>query len=138
MKWKELCKKAKALGFLVPNDYCITTNDGKTNIHTIYYYKDGVINVQHMGQRCFLADHKSCDQMYQLMLLLKDDTMTWEEFCEKYNFGGRESFSYDNYIFCSDGSIWFSKEDNRWRVEENQTPEQMDLFIENLKKENNQ
>lgn len=70
MTWEKLCEKAKEMGYLV-DDCCIRTNDNTVYNHTMYYWKDGVITTEHFSNQCFVADHRTPSQMYQIMEALK-------------------------------------------------------------------
>lgn len=70
MTWKELKEKAKQAGYLLmQDDYAICQE--LCQIQKIFYYRDGVINVSHYDKSCFVADHRTPDQMYQIMLALR-------------------------------------------------------------------
>ena len=71
MTWEELCEKAQELGYIIDNDYHIMSNDNRTYIHTMHYYKEGVINTEHYEDFCFVADHRTPEQMYQIMEALQ-------------------------------------------------------------------
>ena len=71
MTWEELVEKAKEFGY-VSYETVIASNDHKIFNHTMFYYRDGIINAYHFGKSCFVADHRTPDQMYQIMLNLKE------------------------------------------------------------------
>ena len=68
MTWEELKEKAKEMGYLVClNGDCIKTNDDTQYNHTLFYYRDGIINVKHFGNFCFVAEHRTPEQMLMIM-----------------------------------------------------------------------
>lgn len=70
MTWEELKEKAKEAGYLLMlNDYAICQE--LSQIQKIFYFRDGVINVCHYEKSCFVADHRTPEQMYQIMLALR-------------------------------------------------------------------
>lgn len=72
MTWEELVEKAKEMGYVVTcNGYCLMSNDNKIYNHTMHYYKDGVISSEHFEKQCFVADHRTPEQMYQIMEALR-------------------------------------------------------------------
>ena len=72
MTWEELKEKAKEMGYIIClNGDCIKTNDDTQYNHTMFYYRDGIINVQHFGNLCLVAEHRTPDQMYAIMKALQ-------------------------------------------------------------------
>lgn len=70
MTWEELKEKAKEEGYLVTQDSCAICQElGQTQ--KIVYYKDGLINIRQHDNFCFVADHRTPEQMYQIMLALR-------------------------------------------------------------------
>ena len=72
MDWNQLKEEAKKMGYIVSNNgYTIISNDPDVYIYTMFYSKDGVINVKHYDKVCFVADHRTPDQMLAIMKALQ-------------------------------------------------------------------
>lgn len=72
MEWEELKEEAKKMGYIVSNDgYTIMSNNPDEYNYTTFYMKDGVINVEHYDKICFLAEHRTPEQMLAIMKALQ-------------------------------------------------------------------
>jgi len=72
MNWNQLKEEAKKMGYIIClNGDCIKTNDETQYNHTMFYYRDGIINVQHFDNLCFVAEHRTPDQMLAIMKALQ-------------------------------------------------------------------
>lgn len=70
MTWEDLKYIAKQAGYLVTQDGYVICQE-LCQIQKIFYYQDGVISVQHYDKSCFVADHRTPEQMYAIMAALQ-------------------------------------------------------------------
>lgn len=70
MTWEELCEKAKEMGYKVFTN-CACERICCDYFNKLCFYKTGMITVFDVQEFIDIADHRTPDQMYQIMKALQ-------------------------------------------------------------------